>query len=609
MSGANGARWMRGRDPRPEGEGRAKYIVPLEVLGLSRQTEVTGACGCSNAGVPLRRSSPRWLNINWIAAEVDSVNRRMGELRTDGFERVEFGPESEASEPVSRVSTTHGASHRDAAAESSCSAEAAHGLQPYAQSELKRSPPPNEQRLLDAVPGLIVAFDPGGAIIAWNRACSELLDHDFAAHLGHPFWEYVVPECEAESARREFLALVQCRDVGATERCWRTRSGELKWIHWSLSVQRDAQGRARSIMGTGLDRTSFRLHEQHLMGLAVDAKVIADGEQRITGFEGGAEQVFGWSAHEVLGNPLETLIAPASRSAYHRVVDALRTGPESDGTSSRKLDCTAQRNGSEFAAEVGISLRRGLFGSEFTLVIRDVSGRKQLEASLRREIRVRDELTRTIVHDLRNPLNSIALQAQLMVRPSDQHERRSTVATERIKRCVGHMTRLLDHLADVSRVQAGRIPLDKVPLVIGKTVREAVDSALPQACVKNIRLRIDVEEGLPILIADPTGLLQVLHNLLGNALKFCPEAGTITVGARQQEGQLRVHVTNSGLPIPEEQQVYLFEPFWQADPRSRNGAGLGLAIAKGIVEAHGGSIWVESSEQLGTTFCFALPLA
>lgn len=611
MNGANGARWIRGGDGRWDrtGSGPVEYFVPRKTSGLVREAAAMQPYGCSNAGVPLRRSSPKWLNINWIGVEVDSVNRRTGEANE--FGRIESAPDGSEpiSEPVSGVSTTHNPAQRGPGGALTV-VEGAEGTEQWFQGPQEWSGPQSELCLLDAVPGLIVVFDAMGCIVEWNRACSELLGYVCAEVRGRPFWECLVPAGEAEAARNEFLELIERQEAGSVERYWQAKDGELKWICWSVRVQRTADGRIGSISASGLDRTAVRSREVRLMSIAADALVTANADQKIIGFERGAEQLFGWSASEVIGQPLERLVAAASLPAYHRLVQSLLADPSRvHRLSQRGVDFTAQRNGGEFAAEVGVLMERGPGGMEYTLVFRDISHRKQLETSLRREIRVRDELTRTIVHDLRNPLNSIALQAQLMVRPSDQQERRSTVATERIKRSVGLMTRLLDHLADVSRVQAGRIPLDKAPLDIGKALREAVDSALPQACVKNIRLRLEVEDALPVIVADPTGLLQVLHNLLGNALKFCPDEGMICVGARRVDEQLRVNVTNSGPVIPQEQQVYLFEPFWQGDPRSRGGAGLGLAIAKGIIEAHGGTIGVESSDQLGTTFFFSLPFS
>jgi signal transduction histidine kinase len=131
----------------------------------------------------------------------------------------------------------------------------------------------------------------------------------------------------------------------------------------------------------------------------------------------------------------------------------------------------------------------------------------------------------------------------------------------------------------------------------------------PLAVGSTVRLDTSIEENLPLVYADAARIQQVLSNLVGNAVKFTPRDGRITVCAEQSEREVRFSVIDTGSGIPSEQLPHIFGRFWQARASDRRGIGLGLAIAKGIVEAHNGRIWVESHVGLGSTFYFTLPCA
>jgi signal transduction histidine kinase len=140
-------------------------------------------------------------------------------------------------------------------------------------------------------------------------------------------------------------------------------------------------------------------------------------------------------------------------------------------------------------------------------------------------------------------------------------------------------------------------------------MREAHDMLAPLAGEKGIRLDCAITDGLPEVTADGGRIVQVLSNLVGNAIKFTPRDGRIVIRAEPAPGGVRISVADTGAGIPEEQLSKLFGRFWQGNPADRRGIGLGLSIAKGIVDAHGGRIWVESRVGEGTTFYFTLGTA
>jgi signal transduction histidine kinase/CHASE3 domain sensor protein len=224
-------------------------------------------------------------------------------------------------------------------------------------------------------------------------------------------------------------------------------------------------------------------------------------------------------------------------------------------------------------------------------------------------VRARDEVLAIVSHDLRNPLNAIAVGAQALL-SSDSSREQQVPMLQIIRRNAARMDRLIQDLLDASRLQAGRrLAVSPAPLDLAAVVAEACQATAVRTRATLQTIGSEVPEGLPPVLADRDRLLQVLGNLIDNALKFTPEGGRITVQASCGEGHLRVAVTDNGPGIPDRHLPRLFEPFWQAQQAGRQGAGLGLSIAKGIVEAHGGRIGVETVEGRGSTFWFTLLVA
>jgi signal transduction histidine kinase len=234
----------------------------------------------------------------------------------------------------------------------------------------------------------------------------------------------------------------------------------------------------------------------------------------------------------------------------------------------------------------------------------------RLYRAAERAIAARDEVLAIVAHDLRNPLGVIKMQANVLQRRGGEAESRARKVSERIERAAGRMERLIQDLLDVTRVEAGQLALERAPLRPRDVAVEAVDAQKTLAASCSIELRLDLAEDVSDIFADRHRMLQVFENLIGNAIKFTATGGRITVGVVPQAGSVLCYVRDSGRGIPAEELPYLFDRFWQARrnrEEKRSGAGLGLPIVKGIVEAHGGRIWVESEEGKGSTFFFTLP--
>jgi signal transduction histidine kinase len=211
-----------------------------------------------------------------------------------------------------------------------------------------------------------------------------------------------------------------------------------------------------------------------------------------------------------------------------------------------------------------------------------------------------------VSHDLRDPLQTITAAAATLLFESLDDDKAESV--RRISLASTQMRRLVQDLLDLSRIEAGQLSIRQDRISLMALVKEACTLFQPQAEAKGVRLECSVAEDLPPVAGDRHRVLQVLQNLVGNALKFVPPGGAITVSAEWQDDVIRVNVADTGAGIADEDLTKVFDRFWRADRRDGGGVGLGLAVAKGIVEAHGGRIGARSQLGAGSTFYFTLPV-
>jgi signal transduction histidine kinase len=221
--------------------------------------------------------------------------------------------------------------------------------------------------------------------------------------------------------------------------------------------------------------------------------------------------------------------------------------------------------------------------------------------------RTRDEVLAMVSHDLRNPLNLVLTSGSFLLETAEGLGPAEREQLSLILRAAGQMSRLSQDLLEVSGMEAGRFFLDPRPERVEPLVREACVQLAHAASAKRIALSDTVGGDLPRVQADRDRVLQVLGNLLGNALKFTPEGGTVRIEVEREDGSVRISVADSGPGIAEADLPHVFDRFWQARRARAGGAGLGLAIARGIVVAHGGEMRVESELGRGSTFHFTLP--
>jgi PAS domain S-box-containing protein len=229
----------------------------------------------------------------------------------------------------------------------------------------------------------------------------------------------------------------------------------------------------------------------------------------------------------------------------------------------------------------------------------------RLYRTARRATKARDDVLSIVAHDLRNPLNVVRLHAQAL-RMQHPAVRR---AAEAIDRSAQRMDRLIEDLLDISRLEAGQLQVEQARASASDLAHEAADTHQTVAEGAGITLTLDVPADLPDVWADRSRILQVLDNLLGNSLKFTERGGHVALSAARRGDEIEFAVRDTGPGLSSDTALHVFDRFWQVRRADRRGAGLGLAIAKGIVEAHGGRIWVESELGRGSTFRFSVPVA
>jgi PAS domain S-box-containing protein len=230
-----------------------------------------------------------------------------------------------------------------------------------------------------------------------------------------------------------------------------------------------------------------------------------------------------------------------------------------------------------------------------------------LHRSEKRAIQMRDEVLSIVAHDLRTPLSVISLHAALLKPAPSSADRRSRRPAEAIELAAKRMNRIIQDLLDVSRLEAGRLSLERERVEPNELLAEVIAAHRAAAEAKGVELACVTVDNLPAVWADGDRIAQVLENLVANALKFT-SAGRITLSADAATGVVRFNVTDTGIGIPPEHVPHVFDWFWQAKRATRIGAGLGLAIVKGLVEAHGGAVSVTSTVGLGSTFSFTVPV-
>jgi signal transduction histidine kinase len=264
-------------------------------------------------------------------------------------------------------------------------------------------------------------------------------------------------------------------------------------------------------------------------------------------------------------------------------------------------------------ADVANRLSRGEYGERVAVESRDEIGQlaetfNRMATELESLERLRRDLVANVSHELKTPIAALRAHLENLLDGVEEPRRETLqVMLEQSER----LTHLVEELLDLSRLESGGVTLTMEPVSLAPLVRQ-VGREIQIGREKSVVFHNEVPADLPPVRADGERLHQVLFNLLDNAVRFTPNGGSVTVTAERQNGSVEVRVADTGVGISQEHLPRLFERFYRADPaRSRGdgGTGIGLAIARSVVEAHGGHITAESEPGNGSVFTFDLPVA
>ena len=478
--------------------------------------------------------------------------------------------------------------------------------------------------LENALEGLL-KVGPDGTVFWVNGATLELLGCDGTQCVGRSIGEfYLDPGDAADSLRR--LQAGETLHNHAT--ALRRGDGSVRQVriaansHWDAGKLVHSRWFVRDVTHERLAE-SARAHLAAIVQSSDDAIVSKTLEGIIRSWNRAAERLFGYTAEEAVGRPITLIIPPERVQEEQGILEKLRCGERIDHFETVRVAKSGRRIDVALTISPICNANGVIVG--VSKIARDISERKaseqaqqrtigelrRAEEALREADRRKDEFLAVLAHELRNPLAPIRY-AVAMARKGGRPDSERLQAQAIIERQVEHMGRLLDDLLDVSRITRGTLILRRSTVGLAAVVAAAQESARPLIEARGHTLLVQLPAETPRLVADPVRLAQVLANLLINAAKYTDRGGRIELEARRKGGELIIAVRDNGIGISAEMMPRVFNLFAQASPaleRSEGGLGIGLALVRGLLELHGGSVSAHSDGVgRGSEFLVRLPI-
>ncbi len=408
--------------------------------------------------------------------------------------------------------------------------------------------------------------------------------------------------------------------------------GGIRHVRERGDVAHDGAGSPVRMFGTVQDVTerhlserALRISESRLAAIietAPEAVIVTGKAGVIEMFNQGAEAIFGYTAAEALGQPLDLLIPVDVRGAHRVHMESFKASHEQRRMMDARREISGLRkDGSVFPAAASVSKFTINGDVIFVAILRDVSEFKRAERHLRIALaeaekanRAKSEFLATMSHELRTPLNAILGFSEILrsecLGPMGNHKYGEYAGD--IFESGEYLLSLVNDLLDFSAIEDGRRALDLEPVCLHRAVQDSMNIVRDKAAEKDIKLIADFAPDLGEVQGDRRAIQQILLNLLSNAIKFTPGQGTIQVSCLPVEQKIRLAVTDTGIGIPADVVPTLTNPFrrFVKNPyRSEKGWGLGLSITKSLIDLHGGAMIIESEVGKGTTITVSLPAA
>jgi PAS domain S-box-containing protein len=358
------------------------------------------------------------------------------------------------------------------------------------------------------------------------------------------------------------------------------------------------------------ERTEQLEEEKELLAVTLcsmsDGVIAVDVDKRIVLFNKVAENLTQWKYHEAQGKMVDEIFHPIDEKTKNPVespIDKVLSSRQTETGGDR--DALITRDGRECPISATAAPIRKNDGAivGIVMVLRDVSAEREID-------RMKSDFVSSVTHELRTPLTAIKAYITTILRDPDMTEQTKQQFLTIIDEESDLLKNLIEALLEVSRIESGTVKFSREPVDIAAVIEQVLSAVRHLADAKGIQLKVDIADNLGALQGDEGKIQSMVMNLVGNAIKFTPENGRVTISARRAGCELVINVSDTGLGIPKESLPKIFDRFYRVHRPGKQikGTGLGLAIVKEIVNMHGGRITVESELDKGSTFTVFLPL-
>ena len=467
----------------------------------------------------------------------------------------------------------------------------------------------------------IVSKDLNGTILTWNRAAERLFGYTAAEIVGQSVRVIIPPDRQSEEDH--VLSVVRRGEmVDHFETVRLRKNGTRVPVSLTVSPIRGSTGEIIGASKVVRDLSRVQRAQRDALRLASivdssdDAIVSKDLNSIVTSWNSAAERLFGFTESEMVGQSIRRIIPDDRQQEEDVVLSRIRRGErvEHYETIRRRKDGTflpVSLTVSPILTEDGTVVGASKIARDISDRERADEERQRLLTIAREASRLKDEFLATLSHELRTPLNAIVGYVRMMQSDLLAGEKRAR-AMDTVARNVTSLTQIVEDVLDVSRIVSGKLRLDVQPVDLSAVLQNAVETVRPAAEAKGVRLVTIADPRTAPVSGDPERLQQVLWNVLSNAVKFTGRGGKVQVRLEQANSHVELTVTDSGIGIPAEFLPHVFDRFRQADAgvsRMGGGLGLGLAIARHLVELQGGRIFAHSDGPgKGATFRIELPV-
>ena len=463
-------------------------------------------------------------------------------------------------------------------------------------------------------------LDPAGRIMTWNLGAQRIKGYAPEEIIGRHFSAFYTADAVARGWPAEELRLAT-REGRFEDEGWRVRKdGSRFWANVVISALRDEGGKLLGFSKITRDLSERRLEQEALRQAEERFRLLVDGvidyaiymldpDGIVTSWNAGAQRIKGYARDEIIGKHFSCFYADGDIEAgrpWEALATARREGrAEAEGWRLKK---GAER----FWARVVVTPLHDASGHlrGYAKVTQDLTDRRQMQ-SLQDAAKQVNEFIATLAHELRNPLAPIRTAVEVMAKVPGSDPAQQAMR-ETIDRQSAQLARIVDDMLDIARVTRGAMSLELAEVDMAEVVRRAAETAAPAIELGRHRLDVEFPPEPLVVQGDLCRLTQLLANLLNNAARYTPQAGRIAVGARQEDGWAVIEVSDNGRGIEPGMLERIFHMFVQgrsALEKIGGGLGVGLALARRIAEAHGGTLGAHSEgENKGARFTLRLPL-